>query len=231
MNVPELALQHQRLEARAVQLRAQIGRLEAQVAANPEVTRLEAELSSKEAERRDVELRLRQREGEASAHRTRVKARERELMSGRISNPGELMKLSSEVEHLKAALRAEEEVEFQLMEEQERVEAEAGRLRDELSTARTRWQAAEPGQQEALRQLREDLAEAEAEREEAWSQLPRDWQVGYRRAAARTSSPVAQVVQGQCQACHVAVTSSGMQALRRGALLNCDNCGRLLVVA
>jgi hypothetical protein len=29
----------------------------------------------------------------------------------------------------------------------------------------------------------------------------------------------------------VSVTSNGMQVLRRGGLLLCDNCGRLLVVA
>ena len=36
---------------------------------------------------------------------------------------------------------------------------------------------------------------------------------------------------GQCRACRVAVTSSGMQALRRAALVQCDNCGRILVAA
>jgi predicted nucleic acid-binding Zn-ribbon protein len=36
---------------------------------------------------------------------------------------------------------------------------------------------------------------------------------------------------GQCQGCRVTVTSSGMQALRRGGLVYCENCGRILVIA
>ena len=47
----------------------------------------------------------------------------------------------------------------------------------------------------------------------------------------RQADPVAQVVGGQCQACRVQVTSSGMQTLRRAGLVHCDNCGRILVVA
>jgi predicted CXXCH cytochrome family protein len=39
------------------------------------------------------------------------------------------------------------------------------------------------------------------------------------------------VLHNQCQTCHVTVTSNGMQVLRRGGLVLCDNCGRILVVA
>ena len=73
------------------------------------------------------------------------------------------------------------------------------------------------------------LAETETEREAVWRQLPADWQKAYRRVAARVSNPVAEVVRGQCQACHVGATSSGMQLLRRGSLVLCENCGRLQV--
>src|SRR5438270_914453 len=71
--------------------------------------------------------------------------------------------------------------------------------------------------------------ETETEREAVWRQLPADWQKAYRRVAARVSNPVAEVVRGQCQACHVGATSSGMQMLRRGSLVLCENCGRLQV--
>ena len=48
----------------------------------------------------------------------------------------------------------------------------------------------------------------------------------------RTHPPVAEVDHNQCLACHVTVTSSGMQALRKGEdIVHCDNCGRILVIA
>jgi predicted nucleic acid-binding Zn-ribbon protein len=231
MTAPETALRHQRLEAREAQLRNQIERMEAQLARDPEVERLEREASSVEAAGREVDLRLIQREREAEARRVRVRARERELMSGRISSPSELMRLSGEVEHLKAALSEEEDAEMQLLEEQERLQKESRRVGAELEAARSRVVSAAPGLQQGLQRLREELAETERERESAWSQLPADWQKAYTRVLARIPNPVAEVVRAQCQACHVSVTSNGMQVLRRAGLVVCDNCGRLLVVA
>ncbi|TMF49821.1 MAG: hypothetical protein E6I21_10420 [Chloroflexi bacterium] len=54
--------------------------------------------------------------------------------------------------------------------------------------------------------------------------------MGYLRV--RVHPPVAEVDRNQCQACHVTVTSSGMQALRKGdQIVNCENCGRILVMS
>jgi predicted nucleic acid-binding Zn-ribbon protein len=231
MTVPQLALQHQRLETREAQLRAHIERLEDQLARNPEVERLEEQVATGESARRELDLRVMQQEREAEAHRAKVRSRERELMSGRIHNPGELVRLSSEVEHMKAALVEEEDAELLLLEEQERLDKETARARAELDGARARGEAAAPGLREGLEGLRADLAEVSGDREATWAELPSDWQKAYRRARVRYANPVAEVMNGQCQACHVSVTSNGMQVLRRAGLLSCDNCGRLLVVA
>lgn len=206
-------------------------RAESELAFDPEAARLEREVTGREAAGRDLEMKLRARERDVEARRARLRARERELMSGRITNPSELMRLSGEVEHLRTALAGEEDAELELMEEQEQMETEVARLRRQLEATRGQVEAAAPGRRQALERLQAAIADAEAEREEIWRQLPAAWQTAYRRVAARVGNPVAQVVAGQCQACHVAVTSSGMQVLRRGGLLQCDNCGRLLVVA
>jgi predicted nucleic acid-binding Zn-ribbon protein len=48
----------------------------------------------------------------------------------------------------------------------------------------------------------------------------------------RVHPPVAEVDRNLCQACHVTVTSSGMQLLRKGdEIVRCENCGRILVMA
>ena len=231
MNVPERTLHHQRLDQRTGQIRGQIARVETLLADDVEAQRLEREQARAEAARRDVELRLREREREAEGRRTRLRARERELMSGRIRNPSELMKMQEEVQHLKAAVGEEEDEQLLLMEQEEQVEADLTRLTRELTASREQAEAAAPALRDRLDQLRSELAQVEAEREETWAQVPADWQEAYRRIRARIPDPVAEVAGNQCQACHVAVTSSGMQALRRAGLLQCDNCGRILVVA
>ena len=231
MNVPELTLHYQRLDQRTGQIRGQIARVETLLADDVEAQRLEREQARAEAARRDLELRLREREREAEGRRMRLRARERELMSGRIRNPSELMKMQEEVQHLKAAVGEEEDEQLLLMEQEEQVEADLTRLTRELTASREQAEAAAPALRDRLDQLRSELAQVEVEREETWAQVPADWQEAYRRIRARISDPVAEVVGNQCQACHVTVTSSGMQALRRAGLLQCDNCGRILVVA
>lgn len=231
MNVPELTLRHQRLDQRAGHLRSQMARIETVLAADPEADRLEREVAGVRAERREVELRLREREREAEAQRMRLRGRERELMSGRIRNPTELMKLNQEVEHLRTALGRVEDAELELMERQEQLDADVVRLERELAGARERTATAAPELRDRLERLQRELVEVEAERDATWAQLPPPWQETYRRVLSRQADPVAEVVGGQCQACRVAVTSSGMQTLRRAGLLQCDNCGRILVVA
>jgi predicted nucleic acid-binding Zn-ribbon protein len=151
-------------------------------------------------------------------------------MSGRIRNPTDLMKLSQEVENLKAAVAAEEDAQLELMEEEERLRAEVVRLRDELAAAREREVAAAPDLRQRLEQLERDLAETEEEAVRTWSSIPPEWQEVYRQVQRRYPDPVAGVSEGHCQACRVAVTSSGMQILRRAGLHLCDGCGRVLVV-
>ena len=231
MNAPELALHHQRLDQRAGHARSQIARIETALASDPEADRLQSAADAVQDERRDVDRRLREHEREADAQRARVRGRERELMSGRIRNPTELMKLEQEVQHLKAGLSREEDAALELMERQETLESDHARLTADLAAARERTATATPELRARLERLRGELTEVEAERDATWKQVPPEWQEAYRRVRSRQPDPVAEVMHGQCQACRVTVTSSGMQTLRRAGLIQCDNCGRILVVA
>lgn len=230
MNVPELALHHQRLAQRAAQSRSQIARVEALLGDDPEVRRLEQDLQDARDRRRSLELRLRESERQAEAGRQRMRARERELMSGRIRNPTDLMKLSHEVEGLKTSVGEVEDAELGLMEEAEEQDLALAALAGRLQATRETRDAARPDLERRRDEEISRLAEVEAQRDRTWDQLSPEWQAAYRRVQVRIPDPVAEAVNGQCQSCHVSVTSSGMQVLRRGGLVHCDNCGRLLVV-
>jgi predicted nucleic acid-binding Zn-ribbon protein len=231
MNAPEIALHHQRLAARAAALRGHIQRHQAELSSDMEAEGLQRALEAAAAARRDLELRLLDRDRNVEAQRGRLRARERDLMSGRIKNPTELIKLDQEVRHLRTTLSSEEDAELELMEEQERLEREVERLERALEAARARTAEAAPALRERIAREEAELASAESETRSTWEQLPADWQGAYGRVAARVANPVAEVVGNQCQACRVTVTTNGMQVLRRAGLIQCDNCGRILVVA
>lgn len=226
----EILLRHQRLDDRARSLAAEVERIERDLSSNPEAERLAVELAERRAQHQSLQLRLRDVEREVEGHRTRMKAREKELMSGRIRNPSELIQMSEEVGHMKARLGEEEEQELLVMEEVESRQESIRQLEAELEKVQAASEAAAPELTRTLERDRAELALAEAERDRLWEELPAAYRSAVTRIRVRPAA--AEVVEGKCSACRVQVTSSGMQQLRRGEdVVGCDNCGRVLVLA
>ncbi len=230
MRAGELLLHHQRQEERVRALHSELEELERRLSADPEVERLQAEVATAGERLQAANLQLRDMDRVVAGHRERTRAREAELMSGRIRNPTELMQLSQEVEHAKAQMRDEEDRELDLMAAVEAAEAGLARVTAELETASQAWAAVQPAAQRRLEAASAELESAERERDEAWTQVPPDYQAAYQRLRPRIPNPVAEVAGGQCGACRVALTASELQQVRRGEqLLHCQNCNRLLV--
>jgi predicted nucleic acid-binding Zn-ribbon protein len=230
MKPAQLLLAYQQLVDRERGLREDISQLESRIAADPEVTAFEETLAGKKEVQQEVALRLRESDRERETHRTRLKSREKELMSGRIRNPTELMQMSDEVKHMKTSFAEEEEVQLRLMEEAEMADEEVRETTKQLEEARRRAAFEQPSLKTELESLQAELSSLEAERDDVWSQVPATAQTAFSRVRVRPV--VANVERIQCQVCHVTVTSSGMQKLRQSEeIVNCENCGRILVLA
>ena len=230
MKPAQLLLAYQRLVEKERELRDEIERLETLLASDPNVAHAEETLAGAREARDAIQLRLRESDRERESHRTRLRSRERELMSGRIRSPSELMQLNQEVEHMRASFADEEEAELRLMEEGELAEQAWLEASERLQEARQRSADDEPALRRDLESWQAELAAVKADSEAAWAQVPAPLQNAYLRI--RVHPPVAEVDHNQCLVCHVTVTSSGMQALRKGEeIVNCDNCGRILVIA
>jgi uncharacterized protein len=230
MKPGQLLLGYQRLVEKERELRDDIERVESVLTANPDVVGAEEALGAARAAQQAIQLRLRESDRERESHRTRLRSREKELMSGRIRNPTELMQMNEEVQHMKASFAVEEEAELLLMEEAELVEATVHEASDRLDEARTRSASDEPSLRRDLEGWQAELASVKEESEAMWAQIPSAAQNAYLRV--RAHPPVAEVDHNQCLACRVTVTSSGMQVLRKGEeIVHCDNCGRILVLA
>ena len=230
MKPAQLLLAYQRLVERERELRNEIERIETLLAQNPDVAAAEQALHEAKERQQRLELRLRESDRERETHRGRLRTRERELMSGRIRNPTELMQLNQEVEHMRASFAEEEAAELQLMEEGEAAEEAVRAASSGLDDARTRFAGDEPGLRRELESLQAELDTVKADGATAWSQIPPRWQSAF--LGMRAHPAVAEVDHTQCLVCHVTVTSSGMQALRKGEeIVHCDNCGRILVIA
>ncbi len=230
MKPAQLLLAYQRLVEKERELRDEIERVESLLASDPDVAHAEAALAEARERQQSIVLRLRESDRERETHRTRIRSREKELMSGRIRNPTELMQLNQEVDHLKANFAEEEEAELRLMEEGELADQAVVEASERLQDARSRSASDEPALRRDLESWQAELATVKADGEAAWAQIAPAAQNAYLRV--RVHPPVAEVARNQCLVCHVTVTSSGMQALRKGEeIVQCDNCGRILVIA
>ena len=225
----QLLLRYQALVDRERALRESIERAEARLESDPEVASLEEALAAARERQSGFAARLGDSDKAREDHRSQLRKREKELMSGRIRNPTELMQMSEEVAHMKARFAAEEEDELRLMEEADSADEAVRGVTAELDAARRRAAAEEPDLRAELAAWQAELAEVESERDRVWADVPPPAQVAYSRVRVR---PVVVVVSGnQCSACRVQVTSSGMQLLRKGEVVHCENCGRILAPA
>ena len=229
MTSAQLLLRYQALVDRERALRESIAATETRLESDPAVVEREDALASARARQDEVAGRLRESDKVREDHRSRLRAREKELMSGRIRNPTELMQMSDEVKHMKARFAEEEEAELQIMEDAEAADEAVRSATRELDDARRASTDEEPALRTQLAEWNTELSEVVTEKDAVWGQVaPRD-QALFNRIRVRP--PVARVNGTQCSACHVTVTSSGMQIARKGdALVQCENCGRILVV-
>jgi predicted nucleic acid-binding Zn-ribbon protein len=226
----QLLLSYMRLVEKERELRDEIERVESLLASDPNVAHAEEALATAKANQQEIQLRLRDSDREREAHRTRLRSREKELMSGRIRSPSELIQLNQEVDHLKASFAEKEEAEFGLMEEGELADQAVLEASEHLMDTRTRSAGDEPGLRRDLESWQAELAAVRADNEAVWAQLTPAAQRAY--LGVRVHPPVAEVGRNQCLSCHVTVTSSGMQLLRKGdEIVRCENCGRILVMA
>jgi predicted nucleic acid-binding Zn-ribbon protein len=224
----QLLLDHQRLVERERGLRDNIERAGSRLESDPDVVEREESLAEARAAQEAAAARVRDSDHEREAHRTKLRTREKELMSGRIRNPTELMQMSEEVKHMKERFAEEEDAEMKLMEDADAADEAVREATNQLEQARKQSASEEPEIRSELQTWTTELAEVESERDAIWEQVPSSAQAAYSRL--RIKPAVAQVVNNQCSACHVTVTSSGMQKLRAGDdLVHCENCGRILV--
>lgn len=230
MKPAQLLLAYQRHVEKERELRDQIERVEGVLSANPDVASAEAALAEAREQQQGIQLRIREADRERESHRTMLRSRERELMSGRIRNPTELMQMNQEVQHMKASFAEEEEAELRLMDEEEAADVAVRDAAQRLDEARAHASADEPTLRRDLEAWQAELATVQADSASTWSQVPAPLQAAYLRVRAHPQ--VAEVDHNQCLACRVTVTSSGMQVLRKGDdVVHCDNCGRILVIA
>lgn len=208
---------------RLAEVRAALGESKALLQARQAVQSAQARARELARRQRDLELEV---EGLAD----KITGAEQQLYSGAIKNPKELTDLQAEVAALRRWKQKLEDDLLEVMVEREEADAVHTQAQQHLDETQAHWsdqQADLVSEQEALQ---ERLAELEQARTTLLPSIDPGDLATYEALRRRKGGvAVAQVNEGTCGECGVAISPSLEWQLRQGQLTHCGNCGRILV--
>jgi len=116
----------------------------------------------------------------------------------------------------------------------EEVEKELSERADEINTLDSKRDAALAEFEAQMEKNRAELTGAESGRDDVFKTLPTNLAVVYNRLAQRSRDgiAVAEVVNGSCSACFMALRPQMLMEVRRGEqIVTCESCSRILYYA
>ena len=161
----------------------------------------------------------------------KIKQEETKLYSGSVVNSRELEQIQSKIlEYTNTKEKIEESI-YQSMEEEEKlVNTKAGIDRKRQSSDQ-QLAIIEAETRQKVFEINLEAAELESELNELLPKVPGEWLDRLEKiAGSHNGVGIAQIKSGCCGACHVSLSESLLQKVKRGEdqILLCENCGRII---
>ena len=158
----------------------------------------------------------------------KLAAAERELYSGKISNPKELANLQHEVDGLKARRNELEDKALEVMDQVELTTKSVAAKSNELKELKTEWHSQQQRLSADMEQLKTVLSELKSKRQLLSVKIDPQTVEFYQQLKKQKKQAVVKVVQGICRGCRISLPSIELQRARGGSLVQCSSCGRIL---
>ncbi len=188
--------------------------------ANEEMSRLQQSIEQLSRERRQVE-------GELSDQQELLKKYQGQLMQ--VKNQQQYAAAWKEIDAARKHLKELEDADLKTMGEMETLQTDLDERRSASADLQSRWQAAHDAWQHSLGDLRNEVEQLTQRVTGIEERLPeplkRDF---YRIFKQRQNVAVAHVVSDSCSACRNRVRPALFQKLKRGELVHCEGCHRIL---
>ena len=156
---------------------------------------------------------------------------EKELYSGRITNPKELTNLQHEAEGLKVNRNQLEDKLLEIMEQVELTSASVASISSELKTLEDDWHHRQQQLSRDMEQLKALLSDLGHKRQLLSAEIDPQVVEAYGELKRQRGTAVAKVEQGICRGCQISLPATDLQRVRGGGLVRCSSCGRILFLA
>ncbi len=188
-----------------------------------EISGRQSELSAKEAE-------LASEVAVIEAKRAEIDAK---LYDGSVTGTKDLLALQDEAKMLVSRQSDLEDVELEIMEQVEQVDAELAPVTNQILGTVARRAEEEGLLATALAEIEQEIFTRETLRVEAAGPIPADLLSHYESLRDDLGGvAVARLVGSTCDGCHMALSAVSFDQIKRQAdeaLVNCDQCGRILI--
>lgn len=232
----EVLLKVQDLDTHIAQLKHRVANLEERSELDA-LERRKGELGARAAElegrRKQLADKQADLEHQVAVFDERRKAIEKRMLEDRGSSPRDLQAMSEEVRHLQILHEEFEDIELGLMEEQEPIDDELGKIAADLSNLDDAAQMLRTSLGVAEAVVSTELSTAEMQRDVEAARLPADLADRYERLRARLKGTgAARLVGNRCDGCHLELPAVEVDRIRHlppDEVVTCDQCGRILV--
>lgn len=188
--------------------------------ANEEMQRLQESLDTMSKERRRVD-------GELSDQQELLKKYQGQLMQ--VKNQQQYAAAWKEIDTTRKHVKELEDSVLKSMTEAEQVQSQLDQRRAGFDDLKSRYDAAHDAWQSSLGDLRSEIEKLRARQQEIESRLPEKLKREFWRIAnGRGGVAVARIVGDTCSACRTRVRPALSQQLKRGELVHCEGCHRII---
>jgi predicted nucleic acid-binding Zn-ribbon protein len=172
-------------------------------------------------------------EEQISGSRTRSAEIEKRLYGGQVTAARDLQAMDEEVKHLARHVSELEDRELEVMEEIEPLDASLAVTDNELDRLSQDAEALRSSIAEAESEIDTELSRERAERAALAADVPDELLSRYEQLRRKLGGTgAARLVGGSCGGCHLLLPAMELDRVKKAppdAILNCDQCGRILV--
>jgi len=187
---------------------------------NEEVTRLQQQLDTLMKERRRVD-------GELADQQELLRKYQGQLMQ--VKNQQQYAAAWKEIDSTRKQVKELEDADLKMMGEMESLQTNLDQRRDGSADLKARWDTAHDAWQHSLGDLRAEVAKLKERSAAIESKLPERLKNEFLRIfKQRQNVAIAPVVSDSCSACRTRIRPALFQQLKRGELVFCEGCRRIL---
>lgn len=189
-------------------------------AVNEEMTRLEAQIESLSKERRRAD-------GELADHQELLKKYQGQLMQ--VKNQQQYAAAWKEIDSMRKQVKELEDADLKIMGDIESLQKQLEERRTGSVDLKARWDEAHEAWQNSLGGLRDEADKLKKKAEAIEAGLPSRLKAEFHKIfKQRQGIAVAAITTDSCSACRSRIRPALMQQLKRGELVFCEGCHRIL---